>query len=61
MCIKDIKCYKFVCVWVEFLAFNVSLHTKYEQKVIGDLSFTICVERVWIVIGYFLIEKQTFD
>ena len=24
-------------------------------------TFTICVRRVWIVIGYFLLKKQTFN
>ena len=24
-------------------------------------TFTICVGRAWIVIGYFLFEKQTFN
>ena len=33
---KDITGYKFLCVGVEFLAFNVSLHTKSEQKFIGN-------------------------
>ena len=59
---------------VEFLAFNVLLHTKSEQKVIGNWfcetiifknpskpNFHICVERVWIVIRYFLFEKQTLN
>ena len=33
---KDIKDYKFVCVEVEFLAFNVLFHTKSAQRVIGN-------------------------
>ena len=65
----------------EFLAFNVLLHTKSRQQVIGNwfcttiifknplktgfsirnIPITICVVRVWIVTGYFLFEKQTFD
>ena len=36
MCNKDIKGYKFVCVGVKFLAFNVLLHTNSEQIVIGN-------------------------
>ena len=36
VCNKDIKGYKFVRARVEFLAFNVLLHTKSEQKVIGN-------------------------
>ena len=32
---------------------NVFLNKKY--------TFTICVGRVWIVIGYFLIVKQAFN
>ena len=36
MCIKDIKRWKFVCVGVECIAFNVLMHTKSEQKVIGN-------------------------
>jgi hypothetical protein len=66
-----------VCVGVEFLAFNVLLYTNYEQKVISNqcytpiilknrvlnkkYTFTICVGRVWIVGGYFLFVKQTFN
>ena len=65
---------------VDFITFNVLLHTKSEQKVIGKCfvhlyfsksvknrffnkkyTFTIYVERLWIVIGYFLFEKQAFD
>ena len=33
MCNRDNKDYKFLCVGVEFIAFNVSLHTKSEQIV----------------------------
>ena len=52
---KDIKGYKFVCVGV----FNVLLHTKSEQKVIGNWFYAqICVGCVWIVIGYFLFENR---
>ena len=78
MCNRDIEGQKFVCVGVKFLAFNVLLHTKFEQKVIGirfcapiifnnsfktqffirNILITICVKRVWIVIRYFLFEKQ---
>ena len=37
MCNKDIKGYKFVCVGVEVLAFNVLMHTtKSYQKVIDN-------------------------
>ena len=36
MCNWDIKGKKFVCVGVEFVAFNVLVHTKSEQKVIGN-------------------------
>ena len=36
MCNKDIKGYKFVCDGVKFLAPNVSVHTKSEQKMIGN-------------------------
>ena len=70
-----------MCVGVEFLAFNVLLYTKSEQKVICNYflytnnlldsfdffssnmkyTFTICIGRVWIVIGYFSFEKQTFN
>ena len=63
-----------MCVVVEFLAFYVLLHTKSKKKVLGNLfcapiifktslkyTFTICVSDVFIVIGYFLLEKQTFD
>ena len=32
MCNNDIKGQKFVCLGVGFLAFNVLLHTKSEQK-----------------------------
>ena len=67
----------FVCVGVVFLAFNVLLSIKSEQKVIGKwfcalinfknplkpglYNFTICIGRVWIVIVYFLLKKQTFN
>ena len=34
ICNNNIKDKKFVCVGVEFLAFNILLNTKYEQKVI---------------------------
>ena len=40
MCNKDIESYKFMCVGVIFLAFNVLLHTKSEQKVIGNCFCT---------------------
>ena len=63
-----------MCVGVEFLVFNVLLHTYSEQKVIDNLfcapiifknpkkyTFTNCVECVWIVIAYFLFEKQTYN
>ena len=59
-----------MCVGVEFLAFNVLLRIKYEQKMINNLfsapiifknwlfnkkyTFTFCVRCVWIVIRYFL-------
>ena len=33
---KDIKGYKFMFVGVEFLAFNVLLHTRSDQKVISN-------------------------
>ena len=62
---------------VKFLAFNVLLHTKSEHKVIlffcapiifknqlkydKKYTITIYVGRVWIVIGYFLFEKQSFN
>ena len=36
MCNMDIKGQKFVCMGVNYLAFNVLLHTKSEQKVIGN-------------------------
>ena len=36
MCKTDIKGWKFVCVYVEFLAFNVLLRIKSEQKEIGN-------------------------
>ena len=36
MCNKDIKGQKFMCLGVEFLAYNVLLRTKSEQKVIGN-------------------------
>ena len=58
-----------MCVGVEFQDFNVVLHTKSEQKVIGNqfcspiiikyLLKTNCVGRVWIVKGY-IFEKQPF-
>ena len=35
-CNKDIKGLKFVCVGVEFLSFNVLLHTKSIQKLRGN-------------------------
>ena len=35
ICNTDIKGKKFVCVGVDFLAFNVLLHIKSEQKVIN--------------------------
>ena len=67
------KGWKFVCVGVEFLALNVLMHTRSDQKVIGNLlksnknwvlnmkyTFTICARRIWIVIEYFLFEKHTF-
>ena len=63
-----------MCVGVEFLALDVLLHTKSEQKVIGNWFWApmifinpvkteiykkyICVGRIWIVTGYFLFEKQ---
>ena len=67
-----------MCVGVEFLVFNVLLHTKSEQKVIGNLfcapiinngvsnkkyTFTICARPrcVWIVIEYFILEKEAFN
>ena len=60
---------------VEFLAFNVLLHPKSEQKVMGICTpislkksvqnkkntFTICVGCVLIAIGHFLFEKQIFN
>ena len=67
---RDIKGQKVVCVGVEFLAFNVLLHTKFKQKLIWaqiifknlfKTGFSICVGRVWIVIRYFLFERQTFN
>ena len=77
---SDIKGWKFVRR-VKFPGFNILLHTKSEQKVIGNsfcapiifkksfknlffnkkYTFTICVWRVWIVIGYILFEKQTYN
>ena len=58
------------------LTYDVLLHTKIKQKVIGNwfctpiicktplinkkYTFTICVGGVWIVIRYFLFEKQAF-
>ena len=49
-------------VGVEFITINVMLHTKSEQKVIGNKICTpiiFCVGRVWVVILLFLLEKQT--
>ena len=44
------------------------MHTKSEQKGIGDWFcaivknvFTICFGRVWIIMRYFLFEKQAFN
>ena len=64
-----------MCASVEILAFNVLLHIKSKQKVIGNwfcapIIFknplntgfsTICVGRVCIVIRYFLFEKHAFN
>ena len=36
---KEITVYKFVCVGVEFLAFNVLLRSKSEQKVVVNQFF----------------------
>ena len=55
-----------MCVGVEFLAFSVLFYTKSDLKKsvktrVFDkkYTFTSCVGRGWIVIGYFLFEKQT--
>jgi hypothetical protein len=50
-------------VGFEFLAFNVLLHIKSVKNrfLNKKYTFTICVERVWIVVVYFLFEKQTFN
>ena len=63
-----------MCVGVEFLALNVLMRTRSEQKVICNLlksnknwvlnmkyTFTICVGRIWISIEYFLFQKHTFN
>ena len=55
-----------MCVGVEFLAFNVLLHIKSVKKYYlfcapMILLITIWVGRVWIVIRYFLFEKQAFN
>ena len=60
-----------MCVGIEFIAFNVLLHTKYEQKKIRKKilnrffkkknTFKIYVGRVWIVIRHFLLEKHAFN
>ena len=66
-----------MCEGVEFLIIKALLHTKSEQKGIGNYictpmifknsffnkkyTFTICVGLVWVVIVYFLLEKQTFN
>ena len=62
-------------VGVQYLTFEILLHAKSEQKVIGNqfctpilikasfglrnMLLTICIGCVWIVI-YFLFEKQAF-
>ena len=71
-CNKDINGFKF---GVEFLAYNLLLHTKSGQLIFNTINlyksvknrvfnkeytFAICVGCVWIVIGYFLFEKQDF-
>ena len=68
LCNRDIKGKKFVCVGVEFLAFNVLLLIRSEEKVIGNRFCTPIILkspvfqyeiyfynlcRVWIVIGFF--------
>ena len=60
-----------MCVGVEFQDFNVVLHTKSEQKVIGNqfcspiiikyLLKTNCVGRVWIVKGYIFENNLLMD
>ena len=54
---------------VEFLAFNVS-NLFYAPKTLKNplkpiftkkYTFTICVGRIWIVIGYFLFKNETFN
>ena len=39
------------------IIFKNSLKTGFNKK----FTFTICVGRVWVIIGYFLLEKQTFN
>ena len=76
MCNKDIEG-RNQCVWgLNFIAFNVLLHTKLEQKLKVNwlcallifkksvnwgfnkkYTYSICVGRVWIVTGYFLLKK----
>ena len=41
------------------MIFKNPLKTSFSIK--KKYTFTICVARVWIVLGYFLFEKQTFN
>ena len=54
-----------MCVGVEHLAFNVLFNTKSLKPGFSIrnilLQITICVGCVWIVIGYFLFEKEAFN
>ena len=60
-----------MCLGVEFLTINVLLHTKSEQKVfknplkpgfsIRNILLQFVSGRVWVVIVFFLLEKQTFN
>ena len=56
MCNKDIESYKFMCVGVIFLAFNVLLHTKSEQKVIGNCFCTTITFNDPLKIGFSIIN-----
>ena len=56
MCNKDIKGLEILKV----LCTNNLLKSAKNWFFNKNYTFTICVGRVWIVIGYFLFEKQTF-
>ena len=53
-----------MCVGVKYLAFNVLSYTKSLKPGFSMrnilLQIIICVGCVWIVIGYFLFEKEAF-